>query len=304
MKFVGYRSLYLCLALIGILLIPAAADISIPTVTTVYFDKDGIPFNESIQYTVNCTGTIRYPWVTGTPAGDTSGVEETVYSYTASCPFYGCTIHETYYLNYRVIDSCDLVVKTGNATFVLRGFTSNPAPASCTGLHQYDLIEDNQYYRHTPGYLDCRKESDRADRACDRFLLPCQPPEPGCGTRVLMNGTVARESPEYHACRNETRAAQKACTRYLEKADRSTLLMWEDPHGTQTPALRTCVQHYTLSPNSSNPGPVPSLETISRQISDQTRAAPERGPSVTPPPSNPLGSLFCSMIQLIGGGCE
>jgi len=88
---------------------PALGDVSIPTNTYVYFEQGGAPYNGSVQYTVTCYGYTAYP---GSPSFSShtapENTSETVYSYSASCPGYGCVVYEPYYLNYRHIERCDL----------------------------------------------------------------------------------------------------------------------------------------------------------------------------------------------------
>ncbi|MFH1533811.1 MAG: S-layer homology domain-containing protein [Nitrospirota bacterium] len=109
------------------------ADIAIPTVTTVYFETDGEPYEGSVDYEVNCYG---YSYDPGegevAPEGyDPENPEEVVYSYSASCPEYGCDINEGYYLNYRHLEYCDLNGEADGEAFTIEAFADGPIPEDC-----------------------------------------------------------------------------------------------------------------------------------------------------------------------------
>jgi len=114
---------------------PAAADILSPTETKVYFERHGNPVKERVQYSVRCFGYNSPPGseelLHPKEKGTYTPVE--VYSYSADCKTYGCVIHEPYYLNYRMIDSCDLEGTVGGKPFKLPGFAPLPIDFdSCT----------------------------------------------------------------------------------------------------------------------------------------------------------------------------
>lgn len=79
-----------------------SADVIMPTVTTVYFENNGEPYNGNVEFTVNCYG---YSYSPGPPVEKEPGtyITENVFSFSATCPEYGCKIYENYYLNYRHI---------------------------------------------------------------------------------------------------------------------------------------------------------------------------------------------------------
>jgi len=118
---------------IGVSIPIVMADISTPTVTNVYFEKDGEPCEEDIEYTVNCYGYTSWPgdeWF-GEELEEGSYTPEVVYSYSASCPEYGCEIYEDYYMNYRHIDYCDLDGTADGESFYLSNFGNLPYTGSC-----------------------------------------------------------------------------------------------------------------------------------------------------------------------------
>lgn len=115
------------------------ADISYPTTTKVYFTKDGKPFNGKVEYTVNCYGYVQ--WFDSPDKEPGSYIPESVYSYSATCPSYGCEIDENYYHNYTHIDYCDLTGKASGQPFEIKNFAKTPAP-ECKGVEPEDDSDD------------------------------------------------------------------------------------------------------------------------------------------------------------------
>ena len=75
--------------------VPAAADMITPSITSVFFERDGVPYHGSVQYSVSCYGYFMgYPPVTRSPG---SYQPELIFRYSASCPGYGCRIYQPYY---------------------------------------------------------------------------------------------------------------------------------------------------------------------------------------------------------------
>lgn len=166
-------SVLLCLPVLFVSFsVTAFADVYEPTQTKVYFEKDGEPFEGLVEYTVDCYGYVNAGWWdTGEeiPADYDPEHPEVVYSYSATCPEYGCSIYENYYLNYTHIDYCDLsgeadpAGEVGSESFSLNAFTLNPTP-DCTYDPQYNMFDGDFYYKYTDEYNQC------ADETCDQYL--------------------------------------------------------------------------------------------------------------------------------------
>lgn len=111
-----YLLMLLATALIAV---NAHADIAIPTTTEVYFTLDGKPYDKPVQYTITCRGQMIWPGKEPSPEGE-------VYSYSANCPKYGCSIDEPYYLNYRRISYCNLLGEADGKPFAIENFGTFP----------------------------------------------------------------------------------------------------------------------------------------------------------------------------------
>jgi hypothetical protein len=136
---------------------PVSADVAMPTITRVYFEKNGTPVNETVTFTVNCYGYHTAPGEFLSQSNQS--VSENVFSFSATCPTYGCPIFETYYLNYRHIDSCDLEGELNGENFIIRNFSSTPVP-NCTSLKDYgeeinDTIMDIHPYLRERQRTNC-----------------------------------------------------------------------------------------------------------------------------------------------------
>lgn len=104
-------------------IIPVHADMISPAITHVYFEKNGVPYNGSVQYSVNCYGYFMgYPYVTKSPG---SYEPELIFHYSATCPEYGCEIYQPYYY-YGHSDWCNLEGQTENEWFEIRNFSPYP----------------------------------------------------------------------------------------------------------------------------------------------------------------------------------
>ena len=151
----GFTISAIFFALCLLTIVPATADLIAPAITHVYFEKDDAPFNDTVDYSVNCYG---YP-MPFAPVTQTIGTyqPELVFHYSASCGRYGCEIYQPYY--YRAhIDWCDLEGNAGGRHFLIRNFSSRPY-SRCDWLPERiekrvgDLRE---YYYVTPEYSECR----------------------------------------------------------------------------------------------------------------------------------------------------
>jgi len=285
-------------------IVPASADIMVPTNTRVYFEKDGVPFNGSIDYTVNCYGHFDYPWIRETtptqvnPAGE----KEIIFSYSASCPGYGCTIYEPFYLNYRAIDTCDMQGTAGSIPFVLRNFTSDPYPKNCTDLRQFDMSKgDEGYFRATPEYRECENESLRASELCVQYVVPCTAgTDADCG-KWIINGLPVKDTEKSRSCRDEADKKERACEAYLEKVDPSAMVLWRNNWtGRYEPAMRSCELHMTLPADTPENPALPVTPAVSDQTPVLTFGTPVVATAGSP---GPLQSLYCSLLSFFGGKC-
>jgi len=274
-----------CIVLLTLAVVPVYGDISIPTNTNVYFEQNGSPYNGSVQYSVTCYGYTAYPgspyFTSNTAPENTS---EIVFSYSASCPGYGCVVYEPYYLNYRHIERCNLSGTADNRSFSVASFAVTPLPQNCTMLHPFDIGKRlGEYYNTTPEYNACINTTYEESDRCDQFMAECSPTtDKGCGNWII-NDTYVKNTPKAIACRDAASKNRTFCKAYLEKVDPSTMVMYRDNWtGQMMPAERVCDQHFTI--------PAPGGNVTAPGHTDTGR----RGP---------VESLYCGILSLFGAGC-
>jgi len=145
------------------------ADIIFPTMTKVYFEQNGQPYDGKIDFTIK-----GYGYVAGMP-GSANFVDkpkekgtytpEVVFSFSATYNNYGDEIYEDYYQNYVHIDYYELEGKTADGkTFIIRNI--NSIPTNCIGV---DPEENGEYQSCIselvePNFIDPATQSAGATR--------------------------------------------------------------------------------------------------------------------------------------------
>ena len=298
--------------LIVLFVFPVCADEINPTITHVFFEKDGMPYNESVHFTVNCYGYACRGWDCRAPedllARSGNYSQEVIFSFHASCPEYGCTIHEPYYhVGRKYIDSCSVEGVTGSGNFTLQNFSRTPTP-HCTDLMPYEIgMGVGKYYNGTPDYLECLDETRTSAEMCNNFAVTCDPStDHDCGYWVI-NGTNMKETEKSRSCREHSAMRQEACNIYLKEVDPATMDMWKDPDSDHTePARRTCELRFTVP--SDNRTAVTAGAITQKPVDgplDHPGANFTFGPrvSATSRGMSPVESLYCSLLSIFGARC-
>ena len=301
MKLSGYRiTLVASIFALTFLLCSVHADEMTPTITHVFFEKDGVPYNGSVQFTVECYGYSWKSWDGSAPedqAARTNHTSEVVYSYSASCLSYGCTIYEPYYHADRLfVDHCDLKGRTTESDFLIENFSLSPLPA-CTDLHQADIGKGRgQYYLITPAYSRCVNDTRRQAFQCDHYLVTCNTTgDTECGNLVRADGNYVKETPSYRACMDTIDRERADCDQLLDKVDPASLILWIDPltGREEGPAMRNCTAMFTI-PSSGQ-----------EALPDQAGGAAVSSPPVPAPGRHrgPVELLYCRIQEFFGGRC-
>ncbi len=123
------RSLEIFLILVAVTLFnisPAWAD-SPPPVTTlsVYFERDTIPVNQTVTFTVNCSA---FDNLRENQPNQINKLGD-LFSYSAICPSYGCFSHMYQYMPYANLTSCDFIGEVNGEQFAIMNAQH---PFSCT----------------------------------------------------------------------------------------------------------------------------------------------------------------------------
>jgi len=289
MKLSGYWVYSISILALIFLICPAYADEIYPTITHVFFEKDGLPYNESVYFTVECYGYTWKSWDGSDPEDLKAKVNhpsEKGYSFSASCPSYGCIIYEpNIHAGRMFVDHCDVAGTAGGKPFMITNFSKTPLP-DCTELQPYMMGSGSGgYYNGTPAYDECVNETRRHRDRCDQYLVSCDPADDTeCGNWV-MEGKYVKETSSYHACMDTIDRERMDCDQLLEKINPSTMVMWKYDNYQEEPAKRACELHITI------PAQDTGNTTIPVPVSLGTR-------------KSPVKSLYCSILQFFGGRCE
>lgn len=125
-----YSFLFLVLTLMSTVLV--SADVVYPTVTKVFFEKSGQPYNEKVNFAINCYGQHNYPQSPELNddvfniSSDNSSKISKVFSRHGTASHYGAEIEGDYYMNYIIIDYCDLEAQTPESNFTFSNYSSSP----------------------------------------------------------------------------------------------------------------------------------------------------------------------------------
>ena len=217
----------LALCGLGVLTGMVCADEHNPRITHIYFEKDGVPYNEPVHYTVACYlprqgPSSQDPSLSRT--GETGNLSE-VFSYTATCPSYGCPIYEPYYrVNFMEIASCNLYGETRGVNFSVTNFSDQPF-SECSGPLQdfisLDYPEPNTPYYRTEEYVACnslhRNTSSEVSHTIWETCVPSK--DPGCFAETLPNGIPLKKVSVTMTVRNGTDMDLQKYIRYLETCD-------------------------------------------------------------------------------------
>ena len=265
---------------LAIAIAPALADIAYSTDTYTYFSRDGEPYNGSVEFSVTCYGYYSYPNAPAflpnyTPEND----NETVFSYSATCPGYGCVIQDPFYLNYRHIRQCDLSGTAGGHAFTVANFSDTPKPSNCTITRSpFDMTlyrgDDIRYVNITPEYDTCINETREAQQRCNQYLEEYDPAaEPNTESSLISEGKYYKDTPRSLACQKAAAKNHTDCESYLETVNMT---------GKEIPPIYICEQYFSI------PGPA---------AGNTTSPGPETGGS------GPVQSLWCSILSFFSVRC-
>lgn len=334
MKLPGWGVLIACLVGIVLLVWPVHADAIHAVRTHVFFEKDGAPYNESITYTFKCFGMPGYP------AESFHGTDiSVIYQYSATCSEYGCAVWQpdTHDWMYN-FDHCELQGESLGMNFTIRNIS---AYSSCNEIPTQSFYpgepwNSSEPYYWTPEAIACERHGrDISDRypsphtsfeTCDTRndlkcmeLFDCTPPVrivASCQTRInntdldepryrlyldtcdprsdqncpgwVVDGMPLKMNP---VCRVNTTSLPRSinpCWRFLVKVNRTLVFPdeeWERNRYQTDWLPEICSTKWTIpSDNKTVPDPENNAKTFV--------------------PKSPVESLFCNILQYLGGRCE
>ena len=249
--------LFLSAIAVSYFCLPAMADVRVATSSKVFFEKNGVPYNNSISFTVTCYGfTYTYTdpdsrkYLSGEyekrPPGSDNQTE--VFSYSATVDHYGDEIFEPFYLNYRVIDYCTLCGETDGKKFKIDNVGDTPIP-NCsrranivylerkTDVCRLNTNETRECFENESGLRAQERES------CDQYLEKFDKKKlyaPDTRT-VEIDGNTFVITPEYDECHERADSIDLNCTSYMIEVPCDDYC---DPEG--DPIQRDCSLYYEI----------------------------------------------------------
>ncbi len=160
------KAILLVSFILATLIIPVvSADVPMMTTTNVYFEKNGVPYEGPVNFTIDCYGYLSDYTGKAPAPGYTP---EKVFDFSASVQKYGDVIEQSYYFNYRHIDYCNVIGKTKDGNFSIMNLPDFPVNLSAC---QNIVEQDNS------GIPKARCEL-RLDMANNTQIIPTPSPEP------------------------------------------------------------------------------------------------------------------------------
>ena len=326
MKWGGYQNLLTLILLVLFLSCPAYANMIIhPTVSRFFFEKDGLPYNQSVTFTVTCYRYLPSPQQHDQSWRSKIGNDslEKVLSFSGTCRYYGCP-HEdlTYYVKFHT-DTCDLEGRTLGRPFIIRDFSNIPAGYCIDPFHQYDIrkgeMSNYSYYKISPEYSDCMAGIKPLKDKCRQYTTAyaCSMNESSkCSEGYAYVGdeeVVYDDRNIYRECIAPFEKEKETCEHYLLPVAPSSLIMMSWNYT----ADRYCESRFTIpayietpveTPNWTRLNKYPAVTPYVSPTQYDTslhNSEPEKEPSVRPShPESPVATLYCSIVEFLGGRCE
>jgi hypothetical protein len=148
-------SLFLIFLFSAFLLAPAVhGDMIVPRLSYDYFDKDGHPYNGSVNYTITCFGYEIYLDKSRPPVSNQS---HPIYGYTENYSGYGSVSYRQSYLQWTHIDWCDLEGTAESRNFTIKNISLISRFDYVMQRVPRDFGGIRKYYYVTPEYDSCTK---------------------------------------------------------------------------------------------------------------------------------------------------
>lgn len=287
-----------CLFALIVLVSPVDANPVLPSVWKIHFSKDGIPYNESVDFSIKCYGFFQENHghgiiVTYSP-NHKNGTEGPglVFSRSASCPYYGCPV--TVSMSFQDFDSkwCNLEGETRGKKFIIRNYSTQPleGPGSCRFIEKpYDttgvrvLADKKKFYNFTPEYRACMEKIQNLNETCNQYGFEREEKNDKKMNPVSPSSDIGMKNISvYNLCRASYDNEKIKCNQYLTDVDRSDIVVLDGGYTT----------FYTCSLNFS----IPSSDLSSEKFPES-----EQSSYIL---QSPVESLYCGILRLFGGRCE
>jgi hypothetical protein len=282
MKWGGRWEIVLCIAILYSAFLPVQANPVDNTFTMVFFEQDGKPVDDIVNFSINCYGTYVDGWPNKKKRDVNSTEPELVFHYSLHCQPYGCPLYNPFNTWMLVIHSCDLEGTYKEKSFIIRNFSRHPKEGStCLIISDGNRYGNNHFYALSfENESDCYEQMIQNEGSCDQYLRTIQGEE-SKEDYVVRNKTKYSKSTEYLQCRSNVKAERQNCEK-LHGGELNTTQIIQDPMGIPQ---SYCEQRFVL----------PSENKVSLESDRLTKNSIRQ---------SPVASLYCSLLQFLGGRCE
>jgi len=283
----------------------AVADPISPTTTRVFITQNGVPVDSSVQYTMSCSGTI--PHMPDPETGwlyehgikkilNSTGADDYIYSYTATCNPGTCDIYEVYDTWMMRFTSCDIRGTYKGSSFLIRNFSGDPAPQSCRHvIFTGETWTGGPFYAVSPDDEEkCRNEQMDKNTECEKIVGIVEVRNADGSTtftRTTSGDTTSREAQDkYRQCRDTAEQEFKSCAKdHGTKMNETEISLGSE---------RYCELRFDipLDPGSAKSPDIPVPADTARNASAMPAStAGIRGISVDP--------FWCGLLHVFGISC-
>jgi hypothetical protein len=275
-----YFNFILCFAIFLIIIAPVSANIAPRSLTSFFIlEKTGLPYNESINYTISCSMSPSFKpsdYYSTPKTGDTNPWS---YNFKLSgyCPSGNCQISKIswYYRQNQRLESkseephfiCLLNGSTENVSFTTWNETGT-SEFPCNDLSDYydmNIVVNgkNGYYNYTPEYMECNR---KVMQSISYNRYPCE--------QYLADYSInqSKGNSTQLKCAEVYNHGIQQCYHFLKEVN----LSWT---GYQE---KICIYKFNLSIDN---------ETLEKP--NQSRYTPQK----------PVESLYCGVLNIFGIPC-
>lgn len=267
----------LCLGMILSLIVPVFAN-PLPRTrsASLFFENNGHPFNESINYSMECYGHFQYPtdlhkYLRNKTSDDPDPPQE-IFFLAGTCPTYGCFVSITTrsppdtYWEPEHSEICKLNGTVSGKSFAIWNVTGASGIHCSNRSDQWNkaipLGGATHYYNFTTEYSACRERLAARGKQCQDYLV-------NSSYQTIL-------SPMTHGqCIQEYNHLEQVCDSNLQEINVSEINFAE----------KICSFRFAIPPNTHT---------------SETHSGPEDHPDIS---QSPVEFLYCSILHFLGRTC-
>ncbi|MBU4370144.1 hypothetical protein KKG58_05345 [Patescibacteria group bacterium] len=273
--------------------------------TAFYFQQNGQPITQQVEFTVKCYGTSAMG--SESKLLKISEASETCQSY--GCKFNTTNLFEVYRQNTKY---CDLEGGVNGQKFSVNKFVGNNLSGLNCHRADFNISTGDKYYKKTPAYKSCYnavlkeyypswngdENGNLGNFICHQSLVEVPQNECAGYGYITINNICYKFTNETYACIAEKDRKMKLCDQYLEDV---TSKLAKDSNG--YPFEQICEVNVPVSISSTNNQEAPNI-----QPTTQNQTPTEQPQTPTEQPSKNIfiriiDFFRCSFLKIFGKSC-